>query len=211
MPERQLTSRSVQRLYDVLAPRYDWISFYEARSKQLALDCLELAPGQAVLEVGSGTGKNLSEVQARVQSQGLATGIDLSFTMLQVARKRKVEALVQAAGAWLPFPADSFDRLLCTYVLDLVALADLLLWLVEFRRVLKPGGRVVLLSLTEGVDLFSKGLVAVWKLAYRVSPVACGGCRPLQLSGLVSQAGFTRVERQVVVQAGVPSELLVAI
>jgi hypothetical protein len=60
------------------------------------------------------------------------------------------------------------------------------------------------------VDLASRGFVAVWKLAYRVSPVACGGCRPLQLAELARRAGFERVERKVVLQMGVPSELLIA-
>jgi len=40
--------------------------------------------------------------------------------------------------------------------------------------------------------------------------VTCGGCRPLQLSELVRQAGFNWVERQVLVQLGIPSEVLVA-
>jgi ubiquinone/menaquinone biosynthesis C-methylase UbiE len=211
MTESQFTSHAAQRFYDALATRYDWFSLYEARAKQLALDCLELAPGQAVLNVGLGTGKYYQEVQASRGDQGLAAGVDLSMSMLQVAQSRNISDLAQADGAWLPFAIDSFDRLMCTYVLDLVALAELPRWLLEFRRVLIPGGRMVLVSLTEGVTPLSRGFVAVWKMAYRVSPIACGGCRPLQLAGLVRQAGFETVDRQVVLQFGVPSELLVAV
>jgi demethylmenaquinone methyltransferase/2-methoxy-6-polyprenyl-1,4-benzoquinol methylase len=205
-----LPGHSVQRFYDALATHYDWFSLYEARSKQLALERLDLAQAQSILNVGLGTGKYYVEAQTLLGDQGLMAGVDLSFSMLKVAQSRKIIALVQADGAGLPFTAASFDRLLCTYVLDLVALADLPRWLREFRRVLKPGGRMVLVSLTEGVSLPSKGFVAVWKLAYRLSPIACGGCRPLQLSALVRQAGFEWLERQVVLQLGVPSELLVA-
>jgi ubiquinone/menaquinone biosynthesis C-methylase UbiE len=211
MTESQFTSHAAQRFYDALATRYDWFSLYEARAKQLALDCLELAPGQAVINVGLGTGKYYQEVQASLGAQGLAAGIDLSMSMLQVAQSRNISDLAQADGAWLPFAIDSFDRLMCTYVLDLVAIRELPRWLMEFRRVLKPGGRMVLVSLTEGVTPLSRGFVAVWKMAYRVSPIACGGCRPLQLAGLVRQAGFETVDRQVVLQFGVPSELLVAV
>ena len=210
MSEGQFTSVTAQRFYDALAARYDWFSLYEARAKRLAVDYLEVTPGQAVLNVGLGTGKYYQEVQALLGERGLAAGIDLSMSMLEVARSRKLTDLAQSEGAWLPFATGSFDRLLCTYVLDLVPLADLSCWLVEFRRVLKPGGRMVLVSLTEGINLLSRGFVTVWKLAYRLSPMACGGCRPLQLAGLARQAGFVTVDHQVVVQYGVPSELLVA-
>jgi ubiquinone/menaquinone biosynthesis C-methylase UbiE len=210
MTERPLTPHTAQRFYDGLAARYDWFSLYETRAKQRAVDYLGLAPGQFVLNAGLGTGKYYNGVQDVVGEQGMAIGIDLSCSMLQVARSRQITALAQADGAWLPFASASFDRLLCTYVLDLVALADLPRWLAEFRRVLKPAGCMVLVSLTEGVNLPSRGFVALWKLAYRISPIACGGCRPLQLAGLVRQAGFECVERRVVLQLGVPSELLVA-
>lgn len=210
MTESQFTSQAAQRFYDALASRYDWFSLYEARAKRLAVDCMKLAPGQSVLNVGLGTGKYYQEVQALLGARGLAAGIDLSMPMLRVAQGRKLNDLVQSDGAWLPFATDGFDRLLCTYVLDLVAIMDLSAWLAEFRRVLKPGGRMVLVSLTEGVNLLSRGFVTMWKLAYRLSPTSCGGCRPLQLTRLARQAGFVTVDRQVVLQYGVPSELLVA-
>lgn len=210
MTERRFTPDAAQRFYDALAAHYDGFTLFEARARQLALDRLQLTPGQFVLNVGLGTGINYRQVQEVIGERGMAAGIDISFSMLRVARSRGIIALAQADGAWLPFAPASFDRLLCTYVLDLVAWADLPRWLSEFRRVLKPDGRMALVSLTEGVDLVSRVFVAIWKLAYRVSPVACGGCRPLQLGALVRQAGFERVERQVVLQFGVPSELLVA-
>lgn len=73
---------------------------------------------------------------------------------------------------------------------------------------LRPGGRLVLVSLTEGVDLPSQLFVAGWKLAYRLDPRRLGGCRPLQLAGMLGAAGFA-VERRMVVQGGFPSEVLV--
>jgi hypothetical protein len=93
-------------------------------------------------------------------------------------------------------------------MLDLLPLAEIPLVLSEFRRVLRPGGRLVLVSLTEGADLPSRLFVAGWKLVYRLDPRRLGGCRPLQLAGLLRGAGFA-VERRVVVQRGFPSELLV--
>jgi hypothetical protein len=68
----------------------------------------------------------------------------------------------------------------------------------------------VILALTEGIDLPSRALVAAWKGIFSLSPTVCGGCRPLELLDLVHQAGFTQVEREVVVQLGVPSEIITA-
>ena len=94
--------------------------------------------------------------------------------------------------------------------LDLLPIADIPHLIEGFYSVLTPGGRLVVVALTEGVDIPSRALVAVWKAAYSISPVSCAGCRPLQLSRLVEKAGFERVSREVVVQLAVPSEILAA-
>ncbi|HEU5104055.1 MAG TPA: hypothetical protein VFU22_33795 [Roseiflexaceae bacterium] len=52
-------------------------------------------------------------------------------------------------------------------------------------------------------------LISAWKLAYRASPLLCGGCRPLQLAALAHAAGFEVVAREVVMQLGLPSEILI--
>jgi ubiquinone/menaquinone biosynthesis C-methylase UbiE len=210
MGRNRFSSSDARRFYDFFGERYDWFSSYEARAKSAAMGCLDLRAGQRVLDVGLGTGKEHRAIQAAVAPQGTAFGLDLSARMLAVAYKRTHSPLCQADGGNLPFARDSFERLYCTYVLDLVAHPDLAVWMGEFRRVLRPGGRLVTVSLTEGVDFPSRAFVKVWKLAYALSPVTCGGCRPLQMSELARQAGFERVERQVVVQLGIPSEVIVA-
>jgi len=69
----------------------------------------------------------------------------------------------------------------------------------------------VMLSLVEGVDLPSKMLVSAWKKLYEIDPRICGGCRPLELTRLATDAGFECIERRVIVQLGLPSEVVVAI
>jgi demethylmenaquinone methyltransferase/2-methoxy-6-polyprenyl-1,4-benzoquinol methylase len=116
----------------------------------------------------------------------------------------------QAAAWHLPFVAGSFDRLYSSYVLDLIPYRRLPKVLAEFNRVLVHGGRLVIIALTEGTTPASRALVAAWKAVYAIAPVACGGCRPLQLASLVEDAGFSSVSRQVVIQLGVPSEIISA-
>lgn len=201
---------SARQLYDRLAPFYDAFSSYEARAKERALQSLDLSPGLKVLDVGLGTGKEHLLIQFAIAPGGLAFGLDLSPGMLVRARQATSAPLCLADGGRLPFTSSGFDRLYCAYVLDLIPAPEHPLWLAEFRRVLKPGGVMVLASLTEGINPPSRALVAAWKAAYALSPVVCGGCRPLELAPLVAQAGFMHVEREVVVQLGVPSEIIKA-
>jgi hypothetical protein len=79
-----------------------------------------------------------------------------------------------------------------------------------FHKVLKPSGRMAILALTEGVDWPSKAIISAWKGIFAINPAMCGGCRPLQLFDLVQEAGFENIEREVIVQFGVPSELIIA-
>jgi demethylmenaquinone methyltransferase/2-methoxy-6-polyprenyl-1,4-benzoquinol methylase len=211
MIQETISPEATRRFYDRLGARHDWTGHYEGRAKTVALTRLDLGPGQQLLNLGVGTGKEHAQLQAIIAPNGIAFGLDLSPVMLKLTQSRTVAPLSAADACRLPFASASFNRLFSTYVLDLIPAPALPGLLAECRRVLKPGGRMVLVSLTEGVNLSSRMVVGLWKLAYAVNPVACGGCRPVQLAGLVQAAGFCRVEREVVAQLAVPSEIIVAI
>lgn len=210
MIEDTISPRRARSFYDFLGPRYDWTAFYESRAKSRALQALNLRPGMRLLNVGVGTGRDHRQLLEGLLPGGIAVGLDFSPVMARLAYDRTGQPMVEADGRRLPFVSGCFDRLISTYVLDLLPAADIPAVLEGFRRVLKPGGQAVLLSLTEGADPLSRGLVAAWKLAYAISPLVCGGCRPLQLTALVTAAGLNLVAREVIVQWGVPSELIVA-
>lgn len=200
----------IAQFYDFLAASYDWLASWEVRARRLAWEQLQPVPGQRILNVGCGPGRELALLQEAVQPGGLAVGIDLSWRMALSAGKRPGAAVCQADGRDLPFPAGIFDGIYCAYVLDLVERAALPDWLVGFRRVLRPGGRLVTLSLTEGVDTVSRAVVRLWKALYRLSPLVCGGCYPLTLAEWVTGAGFVQVTRLTQSEWGVPSEIISA-
>ena len=77
----------------------------------------------------------------------------------------------------------------------------------EFERILKPGERITIITLTEGVDLSSNMVVSIWKSLYKVRPIVCGGCRPRRMEDALRLAGFTDITRKVIVQLAVPSEI----
>lgn len=205
----QTISRDAARLaYDRLGAGLDRAARFEGRAKALGLELLAVAEGHRVLQVGVGTGAEQAALAAAAGRGGLAVGCDLSRGMLQLTRRRADTPLCEGDAARLPLRAHSFDRLFSAYMLDLLPLGEIPAVLAEFRRVLRPGGRVVLVSLTEGADAPSRLFVAGWKLVYSLDPLRLGGCRPLQLAAQLGAAGFA-VERRVVVQRGFPSEVLV--
>ena len=210
MIEDTISTDTARHFYDWLGKGQDWAELYDSKAKERALSRLDLTSGLAVLNVGLGTGKADAIIQSVVAPGGTAYGLDLSTVMLRLAYQRSSALLCAGDARCLPFASSSFSRLLSTYVLDLLPASDLPRVLADFQRVLKPGGRMVVVSLTEGVNAASRVVIGLWKAAYGLSPVACGGCRPLQLAHMVRQANFCQVEREVVVQLGVPSEIVIA-
>jgi ubiquinone/menaquinone biosynthesis C-methylase UbiE len=206
--DQAISTKSAQRIYDTIGKRYDWFGGYEAHAKERSIELLELTTGIKLLEVGVGTGKQHLRLQEGLAPDGIAYGMDISRAMLKLTRQRSGAPLCQSDARSLPFPANSFDRLYTSYVLDLLPLAELPGILSEFHRVLKDDGRIVLVALTEGVSFSSRLLMSTWKTLYKISPIACAGCRPLQLTTLFEQAGYKKVLREVVVQLAMPSEII---
>ncbi len=218
--DRTISRAQARQAYDTLGAGLDRAARFEARAGAHALATLDLQPGQRALQIGVGTGT----AHLAVAPGGHAFGLDLSRVMLRLTRGRcaaplcagDATALPFAAplcagdATALPFAARSFDRLYCAYLLDLLPADDLPRALAEFARVLRPTGRLALISLTEGVDLPSRLFVAAWKLRFRLAPQSLGGCRPLQLRPLVERAGFIVERREIIIQRGFPSEIAVA-
>jgi len=98
-----------------------------------------------VLEVAVGTGRNLGLYPPGVH----LTGVDLSPAMLALARRRAADLgldadLREGDAQALPFPDGSFDSVVCT--LSLCAIPDDARAMAEMARVLRPGGRLLLLD-----------------------------------------------------------------
>jgi SAM-dependent methyltransferase len=116
------------------------------RRRSLVHAALDAQPGDRVLDVGCGPGFYVKELLERVGPNGSVVGIDRSADMLAVAAKRvegkaNVE-LREGAATALPVADESFDRALSVQVFEYIE--DVPAALQAVRRVLRPGGRVVI-------------------------------------------------------------------
>ena len=117
------------------------------RYRQMALRKAGLKEGMHVLDVACGPGLVAQTAHEVVGPSGTVIGLDPSSGMLHEARKGPCRNLVRGIGERLPFPDKSFDFLSMGYALR--HLSDLKIAFLEYRRVLKPGGIVLLLEICQ--------------------------------------------------------------
>ncbi len=173
----------VDEMFDSSAKHYDWInnvmSFGSGELyRRQALERSGLKPGMNILDVGSGTGVVAYLAQNIIQGQGLVVALDPSMGMLREAKTLGVQDITQGLGEMLPFPDDTFDRVIMGYALRHVA--DLHTLFAEYRRVLKPGGEILLLEITRPesallrvlLKFYMKGVVPTLTRLFRRSSEA---------------------------------------
>jgi arsenite methyltransferase len=118
--------------------------------RRAILQALDLRPGERVLDLGVGPGLLAAEIAVAVGATGAVCGIDLSESMIALARRRELPPgaaaldLEVADVGSLPFERDSFDVAVSTQVYEYVA--DVEAALAEARRVLRPGARLLVLD-----------------------------------------------------------------
>lgn len=208
----RLPKSDVRRTYTRIAPTHDWLArLVEAEARQLAIDWLDVEDGETVLEVAVGTGLSFQHFLAQ-NPNGWTVGVDLTPAMLRRAKRRAERAStdryrLQLGDAYdLDFEANTFDALFNSYMFDLLPKDDFTTVLSEFRRVLRPGGRLVLANMTTGRRWYNQ----LWSTIYWIHPSLLGGCRNVRIAPYLEKTGFTNVRRRYVSQWTFPSEVLYA-
>ncbi len=165
------------------------------------LKALDLKQGERVLDIGAGMGLLAYEMAATVGPEGRVSGIDISDDMLALARRRCADQpwteFRNADATALPYEDESFDAAVSTQVYEYVP--DIPKALAELHRVLRPGGRAVILDTdygslvmhTENPERMNR-VLAAWDEHFVY------GDLPRTLSPRLRDAGFTLRERAVV-------------
>ncbi len=152
--------RRVRRLYSLVAGIYDLRVGTFLRWRKPALEALRPNAGDKVLDLACGTGLNFSQILARIGPKGRIVGLDITRPMLKRARRRADRShwenatLVEGDATDLPLAADSCDAVLCSYAMAIIP--DYRTAIAEAVRVLKPGGRLVLLEPKRGSTLWGR-------------------------------------------------------
>jgi demethylmenaquinone methyltransferase/2-methoxy-6-polyprenyl-1,4-benzoquinol methylase len=147
-----LEEGQVRAMFDRIARVYDLMNSVMTagmhhRWRERAADLAAVGPGDRVLDVAAGTGDLAIELSRRVGPSGSVVGSDFSEPMLERARKKSAAIRWEQANALdLPYADDGFDA--ATVGFGARNFSDLDRGLAEMARVVRPGGRVVVLEMT---------------------------------------------------------------
>lgn len=210
---RTFSPQTVTSHYASVAWFYDlWARLTEDKAVNRALQLADIHDGMDILEVAVGTGRLFQEIVVQ-NPHGRNEGVDLSPDMLAHARKCLSKT---SASAWslqigsafsLPFPDNTFDLVFNTYMLDLLPEADFPKALGEFHRVLRPGGRLALVTFGFGEFWFNR----FWFWLAKTFPALLTYCRPVRVENFIEQTGLRIIHGEFVSQNTFPSDIAIAL
>ena len=202
--------------YDRMSRSYDlFAGAFEKRLRDLALARLGIAMGEAVLEIGFGTGHSLVQIAEAVGAEGRVCGVDLSAGMLEVSQRRLAQAgmsdrveLHCGDAAELTYADETFDAVFMSFTLELFDTPEIPMVLGEVRRVLKPDGRlgVVSLSREDGVSL----IVRLYEWLHQCLPQYID-CRPIYVEEAIADAGLQLDYRGKEKLWGLPAKIAIGV
>ncbi|MBR4596106.1 MAG: bifunctional demethylmenaquinone methyltransferase/2-methoxy-6-polyprenyl-1,4-benzoquinol methylase UbiE [Bacteroidales bacterium] len=218
MPKKE----KIEQMFNDIAPSYDRLNHLMSLGidniwRKKALKEIVDGTQQQILDVACGTGDSTIAIAKAMEPGGRVTGIDISAGMMEpLMRKAAHEGvhdrikLLQADALQMPFEADTFHRVTCAF--GIRNFEDRKKGLAEFLRVLKPGGRAVILELGIPDKPFIKtlydiyfrhilpligGLISGNRAAYRYLPESVYAFpRPETFCAMMERAGFHNVRHR---------------
>src|SRR5574338_614301 len=190
------TVKAITKYYSWRASNYDAGTGFEVVHHAEALRFADIQEGQHVLDVACGTGRGTVGLAQAVGLNGKVDALDLSQAMLEQART-KIEKLElsdrvhfkQGNAKELPYPEEAFDLVYNGYMFDLIPLDGFMPILKEMARVLKPGGKLVLVNMSKP-DNRKTFFERIYERGWAVMP-----CRPVLMSPFLEPARFMDIQR----------------
>lgn len=202
-----------RRIYDRLAAVYPISTLlFHSRAHRRALSVSGIRDGMRILEVATGSGEMFRRL-VRVNRNGATVGFDLSPNMAAHTHVRirrefpDASAHCQAVDTrYMPYRSETFDAIVCCYLLELLSVEDILLTLGEFHRVLRLRGRLTLVCIGQNIELFNR----LYRVLGKVVPAFWGRQVEERVSDFIEATDFRIVDDQHVRQSFYPSRVLVA-
>lgn len=217
-----MKKEKIEKMFNDIAPSYDRLNHIMSLGidniwRKKALKEIVDGTQQQILDVACGTGDSTIAIAKAMEPGGRVTGIDISAGMMEpLMRKAAREGvhdrikLLQADALHMPFEANSFHRVTCAF--GIRNFEDRKKGLEEFLRVLKPGGRAVILELGIPEKPFIRsvynvyfkrilpligGLISGNRAAYRYLPASVYAFpRPESFCAMMEGAGFHNVKHR---------------
>ncbi len=200
--------------YNRLSRWYDFIAgSTEKKYRDWGLEKLSAQPGEKVLEIGFGTGHCLVTLAKAVGPGGRVIGLDISDGMLAIARERlqgeglsdRVDLQLGDAAKLDFLAAGSLDGVFMSFTLELFDNPEIPRVLQECHRVLKPGGRLAVVSMTKTDP---PGMaVRMYEWFHEHMP-DYADCRPIFARQALEQSGFTIQDVSHSSMWGLPVEIV---
>ena len=209
------SKEEAKRSYDRISKYYDYLAgVFERKYAVLPLKLLSIREGETVLEIGFGTGHCLKRIAEIIGHTGKVYGIDISSGMMEITRRRLEKAglidkvaLYCGDAASLPFDDNTFDAVFMSFSLELFDTPEIPTVLEEVKRVLKPKGRLGVISMSK--EIGDSLLLRLYEWVHRKWPKYVD-CRPIYLEQSVKDARFEIEKSQKVELFGLPGEIVVA-
>ena len=201
--------------YDRLSPFYERLTHYfEGPAREMGLKLLAPATNERLLEIGPGSGGMLPRLAEGVGPAGAVHALDLSAGMLAACQQQRQASplgahiyLCRGDGAHLPYAASSFDGLYLSFTLELFTARTMPRLLAECRRVLRPSGRLVAVTLYRPEP--PPVAVRLYTALHQRWPQQLD-CRPIQTTTLLTVANFRPVQEQTTSVGGLPVAIVLA-
>ncbi len=197
-----------------MSPFYDYFAgIFERNYRNLALSRLNIATGETVLEVGFGTGHCLIQMAESVGEVGKVYGIDISSGMLAASKRRLEKAglldrveLTCDDAMRMPYTDNKFDAVFSSFALELFDSPEIPQVLAEIRRVLRPNGRIGVISMSKesGASVSLK----LYEWFHKRLPQYVD-CRPIYVEQSVISAGFEIRYKERVSLLGLPGDIVI--
>jgi len=189
------TKEETKAFYNKIAKVYDALAEHsEAPVRKAGLEMLNAQEGHHVLEIGFGTGHSMIDLARSVDFSGKVFGIDLSEKMVEIAQKRAGdegldERIELSCGdaLHLPYESESLDGVFMSFTLELFDTSEIPLVLDECKRVLKPGGRIIVIGMSR---VLPEGVITeIFEWTHRHFPNYLD-CRPILVRQALEDSGF---------------------